>query len=570
VTELATGPHFAEGDDDWDDTTAETLGYLAELRREHRRQRIGSAAYVGYVVVLFGGIYGAPYVLATLSAPVPAAAGAVRTGAVVAGAAVAVLAACLVALIRDGGWRGPALLDPAATVWVLTAPVRIGALLRPRLRVSLATAGVVGAVAGAAVGLEVHVLAGGSSGELAAAGGFGLAVLAVLGTALAGLVEEGRGQGARWAGSVRGSVLWVVPAALAAVTIWLGAGGGSAAVRDAVARVALWSGPWGWAAQPLVATTPSGRRLVAGTAAWLAAAAAVTVLTAAAVVLADRRMDGVPARVLRRRAQTVAVVSAAAYTLQPRMARLAVQSAAGWTPGQGARVPMLRRPAMLAASLIVPWRDLTGLLRMPSRLFWGLAWVVLALWLNGAAAGPLPAYGVLIAAYLAAAQLVEPARLDADDPRRMRITPASGSRIALFHALVPLVLLLLVCYAWLLLSAAFGHGGWSAGPDGLGWTSIRPWRVALAVPALVGAALVSAFRGWAPSSGSSGLSGGASPLGDPGPALTVVWYARGPLAALVLLTPIAIDRGDPVTWAVIAAGLLLQWAVRRGDKVVRG
>ena len=66
------------------------------------------------------------------------------------------------------------------------------------------------------------------------------------------------------------------------------------------------------------------------------------------------------------------------------------------------------------------------------------------------------------------------------------------------------------------------------------------------------------------------MSGGASPLGDPGPALTVVWYARGPLAALVLLTPIAIDRGDPVTWAVIAAGLLLQWAVRRGDKVVRG
>jgi hypothetical protein len=566
VAELAAD-HAEPADDAWEDTTAETLGYLADLRREHRRQRIGSAAYVGYVVVLFGGIYGAPYVLATLSAPVPAAAAAARTGAVVACAAAAVLSACLVALVRDGGWRGPALLDPATTVWVLTAPVRVGALLRPRLRVTLATAAVVGAVTGAAVGLEVHVLAGGASGDLAAAGAAALAVTAVLGTAIAAFVEQGRARVARWGGSPRGAALWLVPAGLAVLTVWLGTGGGSSAVADTVGRAALWSGPWGWAAQPLVAATPSGRRLAGGPGSgepWLVLAAAVA---AVAATLADRRIDGVPARVLRARAQTVAVVSAAAYTLQPRMARLAVQSAAGWTPGRGVRLPMPQRPAMLAASLLVPWRDLTGLLRMPSRLFWGLAWAGLALWLNGAAAGALPAFGVLVATYLAAAQLVEPARLDADDPRRMRITPASGSRLALLHAAVPLVLLLVICAGWLAGSAGLGSGGWSAGPLGSGWRSARAWLVVLAVPGLVGAALVSAFRGWAPS---SGLSGAPTAFGDPGPAGTLLWYARGPIAALVLLTPLAIGRGDPVTWAVVAAGVMLQWAARRGDKIVHG
>jgi hypothetical protein len=545
-------------DEFWDHTTSDTLAFLRELRSEHRRRRLGSVAYVVYVGVLFGGIYGAPYVIAALKATVPDAATAPATGAVVAAAVCAVLLALLIALLRDGAWRGPALVDPATTAWVVSSPVRIGALVRPRLRVSLLVMGLVGVVAGAFGGLEVHVLAGGSAAALAGAGAFGAGVVAVLGTALAAFVEVGAAGWARRLGSARAAGIWAAVALVAGVVVWAEAvrrSGGSGAV-DLTVQVLLWSGPWGWAAQPLVAATPAGAGLVP---AWPLAAVAAAGVGAVVAVLADRHVGEVPVRELRRRAQTVSDVSGAVFTLQPRRARLVVQAAQGWTPRRGGRIRVPR-----TARMLVPWRDATALLRMPSRALWGLVWLVVALWLVSARDEVLLRYGALLAAYLSAAQLVEPARVDADDVGRMRILPVAASRQAIEHAIVPAVAMLVVSGGWIAVAAVVSGGG--DGPNSLtGWPPA--WRVAIAVPALVGAALVSAFRGWAPM---GAFGGGSSPVGDAGPAIVMLWYLRGPLVALLLLTPLALDLGEPIAWAVLAAILMLQWTGSRAAAVLRG
>jgi hypothetical protein len=83
---------------------------------------------------------------------------------------------------------------------------------------------------------------------------------------------------------------------------------------------------------------------------------------------------------------------------------------------------------------------------------------------------------------------------------------------------------------------------------------------------LVGAALVSAYRGEVPM---GLLVGAASPIGDTGPAQILAWYLRGPLVALVLLIPVALDLSFAIDAAWVAGGLLLWWASRRAESVVR-
>ncbi|MGP4084210.1 hypothetical protein [Streptomyces sp. KR55] len=163
----------------------------------------------------------------------------------------------------------------------------------------------------------------------------------------------------------------------------------------------------------------------------------------------------------------------------------------------GVRLPFPRR-----AGLLVPWRDTTALLRAPGRLLWAVVWAAVAVALVGLDDVPAPVtLMALPAGYLAAAQLAEPARLEADDLRRSAQLPWTAAGLALRHGLVPAAGLL----------ALFVLGPAVAGAAGL-WSDRLLVLPALA-PALVGAALVSAYRGTVPV---HLMTGSMTPLGGHG------------------------------------------------------
>jgi hypothetical protein len=159
------------------------------------------------------------------------------------------------------------------------------------------------------------------------------------------------------------------------------------------------------------------------------------------------------------------------------------------------------------------------------------------------------------------AQLVEPARLDADDPRRAGHLPYRFDRLALRHAVLPLVLAGVLAEAGTAVVA-----GLTGSPVVL---AVPP----LALPALVAAALVSAYRGPVPASVQLGAD---TPLGNTGLLQVAGWYAAGPLTATILLLPPAhavIGRTPApqtllnyVLWGLAVAALLTFWAVRRASK----
>jgi len=496
-----------------------------------------------YVGTLLIGIYVAPAVVASLHAPAGGTLAPDTGGRVVLGAlALAVLV--LVAMVRDGMWRGPVLLDPATVAWVLPLPVRRESLLRPRLVRALATAATLGAAGGAFGGVLLHLGTGGSLVGLTLAGTAAGLLLAVLAVAAGALVAGADGAGHALLRRA-GGALWLLPALAAA----LAAG---PVTPPAVRAALLWSGPWGWAVQPLAAAIAPDA--ATGTA-WPVALVATVALTSAAVLHAWRRAAAVHNRVLRARAATVSDVAASVGTLQPRRARLLVEAAQGRRPHTRVRLPVPR-----SRRLLVAWRDATGLLRSPNRLLWGLIWLAFAVWPAAASVGrdPLPRFALvmasLLAGYLAAAQLMEGARLDADDPRTARGLPLSPARLALDHLIAPLAVLAAGLAAAVPVLALVAGPGRTAG--------LAP--LATGLPALAAAAVVSAFRGDVPTSLLTTGSGG--PAGDPGPVLVVGWYVRGPLVALLLLAPgvAGLLPGAPGV-AVAAVG---GWATTRARKVL--
>ncbi len=585
----------------WLELTAETLDFLRDLRRAQRRRRIGRAAYVGYVITVICLLYVGPWVWYALSRP--AGAGHPGGGGRLALAAVGCCALVLVGFARDGGWRGPAVLDLPTSTWLLPAPIERRALLLPRWRVSLLLSASAGVCAGAAIAVAARVTSGGHAAWLAAAGATTGLMAASLGTAAGGLAEA-RATGpsgsrmpsrsmpsrsmpsrsmpsrsmlprSRMPSWLLPALCWLLPALLLALAA-VPAGRGGRAWLGPVDAAALWSGPWGWLAQPLVAalpgTAPAGVQRL-----WPLGLALAVLTTALAVVRVERRIGGVPAAALRSRAESVALVGGALMMLQPRRARLTVLAAQGHAPSTRVRLPVPRRRGLLA-----PWRDATALLRAPSRLLWGLVWLGLALAVlaltatvelhqgSGSGSGALAAAGTatggelraalgrrlllglpgLVALYLAAAQLVEPARLDADDARRLRIRPVDAGRQALQHVTVPLVVLGGATLGVLAVAAAAGA---TAVVTAAGWTL-------LGLPGMLGAAMVSAYRGDAPL---QLLVGPDTPLGGTGPVQLLLWYLRGPLVGIALLVPAILGLAIGAFTAEIAAVALLAWAVRR-------
>ena len=571
------------------DTTAATFSLLRELRRGRGRKQAASVAYWAYLAALIVVGYGGSLIVTTYRAlrrPPPATGAAPQLLHAGPAALTALALLVFLVLLRDALWRGPVTVPQATADWLLGTPVARRRLLRPRFRGSAAGALLVGAVAGIvpAAALVALGLGGGSGAgvlRLAAAAMVSMGLLFALATGLAGLIERYPGTG-RWVRAAT-PVMLAAAALLGALAAWAGLG----RLPSAVAAVVLWSGPWGWAAQPVIAaaghavpaSSVAGHALpastlpastlpassVAGNPApwWPLALALLAAAALAALACADRAAAGVPAAALRARARTLGAMSAAALSMNTRGV------ATAYTAAGGARRARFRLPPPRRRELVLLWRDLLALLRSPARLVSAVLLALLATALIAVAGHGHPVSLVLVASglslgYLAAAWLCEGARLDADDPRRSVPLPVRFQTLAWWHAGVPCLVLLVAA-------------GIPAAAVCVAAGDLRPLALlAVTIPVLVGGALVNAFRG---SFSPSLFVGVDTPVGNTAALSILFWYAWGTVLAVLPMTVLvssALRSPGPAPLAralVIGAGLaagLGAYAARRAGRLRAG
>jgi hypothetical protein len=487
------------------------LAYRRRRRRTHRPPgQLSDLLALAYVVVLYALILGWSTfrtVRQTTASPAEAA----QLAVLLARLGPAVLLVGVVAALRYATWQGPVVFGAADVQLLLAAPLPRAALVRPRLGWGL----VAGAAIGGLVGLGAFLLLWAElavpAGPLLAAGVLGPAAVGLLAAALGWLVEASPAR-AR-------AVLRLSPLALLlAPALWV------------TPNLALWSGPWGWAAAPIVAA--AGGRAPH----WPVQAALLALAAGAALTAAWRRAGAAPTEELARRAALRGGVAASAYLLDVRGVALLRQQATRAL--LGIRRVRLRPPR--ARWLAIPWRDVLATLRAPGRLGWATA-------LAGAAVlavAPAPdrsglAAVAVLAAYLAAGRLIEPIRTETDQPdAQYQLTWRYGSLI-LWHCLVPAIML-----------TALGMLGWVAA-----WLTGQLPATALG-PALAGtpptaavlvlAAAIAGRRGRVPVE--------LLALGDAGAIALLGWIMTGPLLAETLLgLPIALLRNAPAPQTAIPA-----------------
>ncbi|MYS20048.1 hypothetical protein GA0115240_11601, partial [Streptomyces sp. DvalAA-14] len=313
----------------------------------------------------------------------------------------------------------------------------------------------------------------------------------------------------------------------------------------------LWSGPWGWAAQPVV-------RACGGAApGWPAAIALLLAATGAAVVQAYRDAARVPTAQLRSRAATATTVASVMWSMELRAAKLALMEAGGGDPTRSLRLPPPR-----SRYLVVVWRDLLTLLRTPGRLGRAALWAACAAAAVGFGAdlgGERRVVGLvvgLLCGYFAVGALAEPARLETDDVRRGAWSPFRFRTLMLQHGVVPAVL---GAALGVLVAVPFAvHGS--------------PWALLLmplCAPPFTAAALYGACRG--PARTQLMFLGGGSPVGGPGPLIFLAWYAAGPLISITVLAFALGHRVTPLTLALVSAAVtavLLARVATAADKLI--
>ncbi len=562
------------------DSTGATFALLRQLRRGRGRKQATNVAYWAYLAAIIVVSYGGSLIVTAYRAlrhPPPVTAAAPRL--LHAGPAVltAVMLLVFLVLVRDALWRGPVTVPQATADWLLGTPVDRRRLLRPRFRGSAAGGMLVGAVAGIvpAAALVALGLGGRSGGEvvrLAGASMVSMGLLFALGTGLAGLIERypATGRPVR----VASPVTLAAAILLGGLAAWAGFG----RLPSAVAAVVLWSGPWGWAAQPVMALAGQAvagqAQAVAGQAGaaggagnpapwWPLALGLLAGTALAALAWADRAAAGVPAAALRVRARTLGAMSAAALSMNTRGVATAYGEAGG------TRRARIRLPPPRRRELVLLWRDLLALLRSPARLVSAVLLALLAAALIALAGHGRPVSLVLVACglslgYLAAAWLCEGARLDADDPRRSANLPMTFESLAWWHAAVPcLVLLMAVGVPAAVACVVAGDLRLLA-------------LLVVTIAVLVGGALVNVFRG---SFSPALLVGADTPVGNTAAISIVFWYAWGTVLAVLPMTVLvssALRSSGPaplVRAVVIGAGLaagLGAYAARRAKRLRAG
>ena len=525
-------------------STEEALGLLRELRRRSARQRAASLAYWLYLAGLAVFSYGG-WLIATLARalrhpppPTPDTAALLRA----APAGLCALALLLLAgLLWDARWRGPVNVSPPTADWLLDTPVDRGRLLRPRYRRSAATNTLAGAVAGVVpAALLLAAGLGGTTLRHSAA----LVGLAMLSTALLASLSTGIAAWSEAHPMAREARIARSAAALLIVALVVVAVLGAALrLPAAVATVLLWSGPWGWAAQGPIALAGGSAPL------WPVAMVVLAAMTIGVLATGHRVAARVPAATLRGHAHTLGHMSAAMLNLDARRVTTTYRDASG-TYGRARfaiRPPLRRR-------LVLPWRDLTALVRAPVRLAWSVLLALAAAGLGALAvrsphAALLTLTAALVAGYLAAAGLCEGARLDGDDPRRSAQLPFRYETLAWWHAIVPcLVLAVLGGVPAAVLAVITGHAALIV-------------LIAATIPVLVGGALVNSFRGELEGEMFGGFD---TPLGNSSGVTITLWYVTGPLLAVgpsLILWYIAVRSGHlrPAVIVAVLATALAAW-----------
>lgn len=421
--------------------------------------------------------------------------------------------AAMLCVARWGAYQGPVVFAVPDVGALLAAPLPRRALAAPRLvrATLLGAAGAVLVAALALVGLAGDgrgIDPGRAAGFLAGAGLCGaLAVSAAL--------------------AVEASPRWDRASRLAELPLLAGAAGLGALAHSGPGwrTGALWSGPWGWALQPVAGAAP-GR--------WPAALALLGVVTGAAVLAAQRRCGACPTERLALRAEARAGAMASLTAFDARTARRSLRAAGAAAPGRtgplrervarAAAASVLRRPRR--PGLAIPWRDAAGALRTPRRLLEAalLATGGALLCLLAAGRAAAPAAGAL-AAYAGAAVLLEPLRREVDAPGRARILLREPfGRVLLAHALLPAVVVSLV-------AAAAAAGCAAAGALPAHGAELAVLAVAMAPTATLCAAL-SARRGGRLSHGVLSTAASGDPSG--GGALVLAWLVAWPAAAAAL------------------------------------
>jgi hypothetical protein len=351
----------------------------------------------------------------------------------------AVLIVGLLTALRLGTWQGPVVFSQADVAFVLSAPIALADLVRPRLAQAFAVATVSGALVGVLALLASAAGLGGVGGARLAGAVVAFAALGLIAVAASWLVERSLA----WTRVVlrAGPLVIVLAAGLPAVAE-LGAGGRA---------LAIWSGPWGWALAPLCGV--SGWPLAVG----LNALAALT-----AIAFALRYANSAPTECFLAQAETRSRLAAAAITLDYRSAGLAHQSAtgrgaaglAGWWLRLRPRRPRRR-------GHVVAWRDALALLRAPSRLAWA-ATLCAAGTLEAIShpGRPLPAALAAIAMYFAAAALLEPLRVEVDAPDKSRLLLCwRFARVLVAHCVLPVITLVIVASVTIAVTVCVGGAG---------------------------------------------------------------------------------------------------------------
>ncbi|QMU78957.1 hypothetical protein GXW83_27850 [Streptacidiphilus sp. PB12-B1b] len=524
---------------DTGDWTDETLALLRALRAPHRRSRAGQIGYAVYSMLLFvlswGGLFSLG-LFANASMGADYTADGPHLLAALPSGVTALSLGFLLVVARDALWRGPVVAPRATVDWLLMQPVRPGPVLRPWFAVSCAIALVPGVLAAAAAAVALGLME-----KVPFLSGLGWALV---GGVLVPLLATAGGVAVeRFSGVAR----WVRRATpVVATAVLLLAGQSVLAVMGhrsvPLERVEMWSGPWGWPA--LAGLQSTGAAQSGG---WLGAVL-LAVLTVLAVGWAHRAAAGIPLGSLRLRARTAAGVAAALRTAELRSARLVL--AQGEQRGRKVR---LRIPPPQRAALIVPWRDLTALLRAPSRFGRAVLFAAPALLLVQPAASARGADRVLLTAlavafgYLGVAQLAEPARVEADDPRRAGWSPYPYAQLMLRHAMVPAAAAVLLMAVGAGIATALG-------------VSAAVWLAPAAALPLTAAAMVNACRG--PSR--QELMYTPRGAGGMGPFLFLAWYAAGPLTTVPALAFALGSRPlSAALWCLLCAAVLMYWSYQR-------
>lgn len=436
---------------------------------------------------------------------------------------VAVFAGAMLLGLRLATWQGPLLVSAATIAWYLTLPVDRAAALHPPLLRGLLAMTAVGLLAGAVLGLLLVSAAASSAPPTVVAAAGGGALLGLLTASVGLFVERGtRATRAVIIGSPFGTAV-VFATFVLAVAAFRGVDVGP------VGEVLLWSGPWGWAAQPaLAAATGAAPR-------WPVALGLLVMLTTAAAVGAWRAAGDLPDEALRARARARTSVGAALYLGEPRDARLATRP----PRARRARQARLRPPHQ--PWLVVVWRDALHLRRAPVRVAAAAGYLLAAAMLLtvGGSQG-WPAAGAALLVHGAAGQLLETARLDADDPRRTWLFASDSGRVAAQHAALATGVLILL--GWTAAVTA-GVGGVASGRLPLVMSLI-----AVLAPVPVVAGLLSAYKGRPPLF--LAVRGD-----DHGPLALMGWYLIGPLTSLSLLAPLGLLAASSGTLVVVVAAV---------------